>query len=192
MTRNFTDTPVDAGVLDSLLDLARHAPSAGFSQGVHFVVLRDAALERFWALSGAGEWIGPRQPGTLRAPVVVLPVAEPEAYTRRYAEPDKDGHGLDVQDAWPVPYWLTDAAMATQNLLLLLEANGLGALFFGVFRNADAVLADVGAPDGAVLLGALAIGHRHPEDVRSGSARTREWRAPTQVVHHDRWYGSRA
>lgn len=191
MTRNFTDEPVDDDLLDTLLDLARRAPSAGFSQGVHFVVLRGPALESFWHTSGADEWFAPRQPGVLSAPVVVLPVAEPAAYTDRYSEPDKEGHGLHEQHGWPVPYWLTDTAMATQNLLLLCEANGLGALFFGVFRNADEVLAAVGAPEGVVAIGAVAIGHRHPDDVASGSPRTRPRRAPTQVLHHGRWYGSR-
>ena len=39
MVRRFTTEPVDAEVLDRLVDLARRAPSAGNSQGAAFVVL---------------------------------------------------------------------------------------------------------------------------------------------------------
>jgi nitroreductase len=187
MTRTFTAAPVDPGLLDDLLDLARRAPSAGFSQGVHFVVLAGPSLDRFWELTGAGEWFAERQPGVLRAPVVVLPVGDPGAYTQRYAEPDKAGHGLERAEGWEVQYWLTDAAMATENLLLLCEAHDLGALFFGIFRNANRLMADLGAPVGAVPIGAVAIGHRDAADAPSGSPRTRPRLPADAVIHHDRW-----
>ena len=47
-----------------------------------------------------------------------------------------------------MPFWITDVSMACQNLLLLLEERGLGALYFGVSRNADALYAELGVPDG--------------------------------------------
>ena len=76
----------------------------------------------------------------------ILPLADPTAYTARYAEGDKVGHGLDDRDGWPVPFWLTDTAMAVQNLLLLAEDRGLGALYFGVFRNSRSALDELGVP----------------------------------------------
>ena len=44
MTRRFTTDPLDPAVVAELLDLARRAPSAGYSQGVHFLALDGASI----------------------------------------------------------------------------------------------------------------------------------------------------
>lgn len=187
MTRRFSTTPLPRELVTELCDLARRAPSAGFSQGVHLLALDGAGLERFWDLSGAGGWFAQSSPGVLAAPVVVLAVADPTAYTRRYAEGDKAGHGLEDAAAWPVPYWLTDCAMAVQNLLLLAQERGLGALLFGVFGDHEVVRAGFGIPIGTSLVGAVALGHRAPDDVASGSATRRPRRPVEEVVHWNTW-----
>lgn len=187
MTRRFRPDPLDPVEVEELLDLARRAPSAGYSQGVHFLALDGEALTRFWVATGADEWFGSVQQGVLAAPVVVLPLADPTAYTSRYAERDKSGHGLEVAANWEVPFWLTDAAMATQNLLLLAQERGLGALYFGIFRNARRALDELGVPAEVVQVGAVALGHRASDDVPSGSARTRPRRDTQQVVHRNCW-----
>ena len=187
MTRRFAGSPLDPHTVVELLDLARRAPSAGYSQGVHFLVLHGRSLDEFWDITGAREWFGATQPGVLDAPVVVLPLADPSAYTSRYAEGDKAGHGLDDERNWGVPFWLTDAAMATQNLLLLAEDRGLGALYFGIFRNARTVLDHLGVPPHVLQVGAVALGHRDPADRPSGSSTTRNRRDRADVVHVDRW-----
>jgi nitroreductase len=187
MTRRFAATPIAIADVDALLDLARRAPSAGYSQGVHFLVFTGEDRVRFWHTTDAESWFADRQPGVLVAPVIVVPLAEPAAYTARYAEHDKSGHGLEDAANWPVPFWLTDAAMAVQNLLLLAEDRGLGALYFGIFRNADVLLRDADVPPGVVALGAVALGHRSPDDTPSGSAVVRARRPIVDVVHHTRW-----
>lgn len=187
MTRQFSTEPVDPAVVSDLVDTSRHAPSAGYSQGVHFVVLTGDAVARFWHTTDAEAWFAATQEGVLVAPVIVLPIADPAAYTTRYSETDKVGHDLDVAENWPVPFWLTDTAMALQNLLLLVEARRLGALYFGIFRNVDVLLADLGVPHGMMSVGAVAIGHRAATDRPSGSATTRPRRATTEVVHQNRW-----
>jgi nitroreductase len=187
MTREFSADPLEPQLVADLVDAARRAPSAGYSQGVHFVVLTGDSVARFWQTTNAEAWFAAKQEGVLRAPVIILPIADPDAYTLRYSESDKAGHGLEVADNWAVPFWLTDTAMAVQNLLLLVEAQRLGALYFGIFRNADALLADLGVPAGMLSVGAVAIGHRAPTDRPSGSATTRPRRAAIEVVHHNRW-----
>jgi nitroreductase len=187
MTRSFAERPIDAGLLGSLLDLARRAPSAGFSQGTHFLVLEGSSLDEFWSLTGARDWWSTRHPGVLRAPVVVVPLADPDAYTQRYGEVDKAGHGLEDPDNWPVPFWLTDTAMATQNLLLLADSHGLGALYFGIFRNADAFLASRGVPVAVRAVGAVALGYRADDDRPTGSSEARERRPAATVIHRHRW-----
>jgi len=187
MTRRFAPAPLADGLLDELLDLARRAPSAGFSQGVHFLVLTGDSLARCWDITGAGEWFAAKQPGVLLAPAIVLPLADPAAYTARYSEGDKAGHGLEDAANWEVPFWLTDAAMAAQNLLLLAEERGLGALYFGIFRNARQLLDELGVPGHVLQVGAVALGARAADDAPSGSPTARPRRPATDVVHHDRW-----
>lgn len=187
MTRRFVRGSLSAADVAPLVDLARRAPSAGYSQGVHFVVLDGVALQSFWQVTGAAEWFADVQPGVLDAPVVVLPLADPDAYTSRYAAPDKAGHGLEVAANWEVPFWLTDAAMATQNLLLLAEAGGLGALYFGIFRNAREALDELGVPAHVLQVGAVALGVRADDDRPTGSAVTRPRLAAADVVHLGGW-----
>ena len=187
MTRTFQPTPLEHDFVDGLLDLARRAPSAGYSQGVHFLALSGDSLKLFWEVTGGGEWFADLHAGVLAAPVVVLPLADPDAYTSRYAESDKEGHGLEIAANWEVPFWLTDAAMATQNLLLLAEERGLGALYFGIFRNARLILDELGVPPHVLQVGAVALGRRAPTDVPTGSATTRPRRVSVEVIHHHHW-----
>jgi len=48
MTRAFASTPIDAAVLEQLVDLASRAPSAGKAQGWHLVVLEGEDTAVFW------------------------------------------------------------------------------------------------------------------------------------------------
>lgn len=184
MTRSFDPTPLDQGLVADLLDLARRAPSAGYSQGVHFLALTGDAVPAFWRITGGADWF---DAGITAAPVLVLPLADPGTYTSRYSEGDKAGHGLEVAANWEVPFWITDAAMAAQNLLLLAEERGLGALYFGIFRNARLALDEFGVPPHVLQVGAVALGYRAAADVPSGSATTRARRPRRDVVHHQRW-----
>ncbi|MFZ8998213.1 MAG: nitroreductase family protein [Ilumatobacteraceae bacterium] len=190
MTRAFSDRPVPSELLDELLALACRAPSAGKSQGWHFVVLEGDETSRFWDTTLPPErrstfaW-----PGLLRAPVIVLPFADPAAYVERYAEPDKAGTGLGAGvAAWPVPYWTVDVSMAVMTLLLGAEDRGLGALFFGVFRGAEDLVTRLGIPEHVELIGAVALGYRDEAlDVRPGRSATRPRRGLGDVVHRGGW-----
>jgi nitroreductase len=168
MVRSFATRPVAADVLDRVLDAARRAPSAGNTQGWRFVVLcGPEETGRFWDVTlPADRRDGFAWPHLLDAPVLVLPLADPDAYTARYAEPDKAGTGLDVEDAWPVPYWTVDTSFAVMLLLLAAQNEGLGALFFGVFDGETEVRRTLGIPDRLQLLGAVAIGY--PLDAARG------------------------
>jgi nitroreductase len=193
MVRDFTDAPVDDAMLERLLDLARRVPSAGFSQGIDFIVLNGVEqTARFWDRTlppderAAFPW-----PGLLQAPVLVLPMADAAAYVARYAQPDKAHAGLGTSaDDWPIPYWYVDTAMAAMTLLHGVVDAGLGALFFGIFRNEAELLADLGVPAGIRPVGAIAIGH--PTDAAravqaEGSARTRRRRPLEETVHRNGW-----
>jgi nitroreductase len=187
MTRSFDPAPIPRSEVIELLDLARRAPSAGFTQGLSFLVLDEPGS--FWDLIGGRDWFATHEPGLLSAPLLILPLADERAYTARYAEPDKAGHGLEAAERWPIPYWFTDCAMATQNLLLLAEDRGLGALFFGIFGDERALLSSLGVPDHVRPIGAVALGRRSATDRPSGSALTRRRLPLDAVVHWSRWAG---
>jgi nitroreductase len=187
MTRRFTGEPLPPGLLVELLDLARHAPTAGYSQGVHFLALEGDVLAGFWDETVEEHAREEIAAGIGKAAALVIPLADADAYTARYSEPDKIQHGLGDATAWPVPYWLTDTAMATQNLLLLAEERGIGALLFGLFRDTGPFLASLGVPDRMQPIGGVALGPRAGDDALIGSAATRRRRPVGEVVHINRW-----
>jgi len=195
MTRSFSDEPVAAAVLDRVLGVASHGPSAGFSQGVDLVVLEGPAQTRwFFEMTSDEEFL--LEPGTLhgllRAPVIVLPVCDPSAYVARYAEADKARSSLAGMPAarWAVPYWLVDASFSVMLLLLAATDEGLGALFFRLHRNPDPLLRALGAPGTSQVIGAVALGYEAAApaaSAKSGSPARRTRRPLGDVVHRGRW-----
>ncbi len=198
MVRSFSSQPVRPDVLDRLLADALRAPTAGNTRGVAWVVLRGPGeTSRYWNAATTEAWRASarRWPGIARAPVIALAVANPSAYLARYAEPDKARAASDLglagaEDAWPVPYWLGDAAFSVMTLLLGATSEGLGACFLGNFRSETAVLASLGVPEGWRLFGAVALGHPAGDDPRSASLDRR----PPGVgvrLHYGRWGAER-
>lgn len=187
MHRAFSPEPLGVELVDSLVDLARRAPSAGNSQGWDFIVLDGPAqTATFWDITLPDDRRSSfRWKQLLDAPTIVLPLADREAYTARYREPDKASTGLGVAANWPVPYWQIDTAFATMLLLLAAADAGLGALFFGVFRNAERLLDVLGAPAGHELIGAVALGR--PVDDEPGQSADRPRRPLDEVVHRGKW-----
>jgi nitroreductase len=188
MVRRFDGRQPPREVLDGVLACALRAPSAGFAQGVDLVVLDDAEqLDRFWRVTtDPARW---RRPLGARsgAPLVVLVLSSRAAYLARYAEPDKAGLGLDVEEGWPLPYWDLDAAMAAMLLLLAAVDAGLGGWFFGVFHGERRLLRELGVPEGHRLVGAVALGYPAPGEHPVGSATRRRRRGLDEVVHRGRW-----
>jgi nitroreductase len=80
-----------------------------------------------------------------------------------------------------------DAAMAVMLMLLTAVDEGVGAWWFGVFHGAEALLAELGVPEGRRLAGAVALGRPAADDRPTGSARARPRRPLDQVVHRGRW-----
>lgn len=191
MVRAFRPDPVAPDVLDRVLDAARRAPSAGFTQGVDLLVLEGPTdTARYWDTTLAPERRnGFPWPRLLDAPVLVVVCADPSAYVARYGEHDKAHTGLGAGAAqWAVPFWFVDAGMAAENLLLAATASGLGACLFGVFDHEPAVARAFGIPDGVRTVAAVALGHPDPgADRPSRSAATRTRRAVGDQVHRGRW-----
>lgn len=185
MVRNFQERDVSRETIDRLLALARHNPSAGFTQGQDYVVVRkpelkqaiaDLAHEKSYVESGFAPFIS-------RAPVLVIPCTNENAYHRRYQEADKvDEDGEEIE--WPVPYWFMDVGCAVMILLLAVVDEELAAAFVGI-PDLAALKSLLNIPGEVSPVGAIAIGYPAP-DKRSPSLK-RGRRPQRNVVHHDGW-----
>jgi len=184
MVRNFADKPVPPEIVERLLQNALHAPSAGFSQGWAFLVLQDEEeTGRFWDAVFPREREKFRWAGMFSAPVIIVPLSHKRAYLDRYAEPDKRWTDRD-ENRWPVPYWDIDTGFASLLMLLTAVDEGLGALFFGIFKPDD-FRAAFGVPDEYVPIGAIALGYPAPDKPAHSLKRGR--RPVDDVVHRGRW-----
>jgi nitroreductase len=188
MVRHFRPEPVDPEVLKRILELAQHAPSAGFTQGQSFVVVTRPELKQQIAhLCGEEDYVASGfDPFLSEAPILVIACTNEAAYHRRYQEPDKvqeDGNEI----VWPVPYWHMDIGCAVMVLLLAVVNEGLAAGFAGVRDLAGhaALRQLLGIPEEVTPVGVISIGHGAP-DKRSGSLK-RGRKAETDVVHYEQW-----
>ncbi len=174
MTRAFDGGELEEPELVELCTEALRAPTAGHARGVRTVVLAgQAGVHDYLAAATDAEWraSSSRAPGLAMAGGAVVIVCDPSAYATRYADDDKAASGLGDLDAWPLPYWHTDAAFATMSLLLLIEDAGLSACFLGAFRRHREVLGLVNAPSGTELFGTVLVGRASAAQAPSGSLR---------------------
>jgi nitroreductase len=191
MVRTFTAEPVARAALERIVDHARRAPSAGFSQGVRFVVVTGAATrgriaeladEPYYVERGYEPWIS-------HAPAHVVVALREGDYHDRYTETDKLEDGAEME--WPVPWWWVDAGQALMLLLLAVVDEGLGAGLFTLYpKENDGVLrAHLGMPDDLNVVGVVAVGHPDVDPMskrRSGDLRRRR-RSREDVVRWERW-----
>lgn len=185
MVRHFTEEPVAPEVIERMLDLTRHAPSAGFTQGQSFIVVTQPDLRQAIAkICGEEEYVaGGFHPFISGAPVLVIPCTSEAAYHRRYQEADKvadDGSEI----VWPVPYWHMDIGCAVMLLLLAVVDEGLAAGFAGAL-DLDALRALLHIPTEVTPVGVIPIGHPAP-DKRSPSLQ-RGRKAASEYIHHEGW-----
>lgn len=190
MVRSFIDEPVAPDALERILETARRGPSAGYSQGVEFVVVTDDATrakiaepyEAIHAKSGHANFVA-------QAPVHVVICANAEIYRARYREPDKMRARKDVSDddLWRIPYWYTDAGCAMMLILLAAVDEGLAAGFVG--GGIGRLRRLLGIPEEYTPIGTALIGHEAADARQYGdiSADPRPRRPKADVVHRDRW-----
>lgn len=188
MVRDFSDEAVPRPLLEQLVTNATRVPSAGYSQGVAFIVLTDPDRRRmFWQTTSGPEWRGESESEALtRAPVVIVPLSNKQAYLDRYALPDKAHTPLSREDFWPAPYWDIDAGLGVMMILLTAVDLGLGALFFAVFQGQEALMDALGVPGGFSPIGAIAVGY--PTTGERSTPELATGRRPIdELVRWERW-----
>lgn len=185
MVRNFADKPIDPETIERIVQLTRHAPSAGFTQGQSFIVvtkpelkkaIADTCQEEEYVKSGFDAFIS-------KAPVLLIPCTSEMAYHRRYQQPDKvDKDGNEIE--WPVPYWFMDIGCAVMIALLAAIDEGLVTAFAGS-KDLKTLRGLLNMPDEVTPVGVIAVGYR-AQDVPSPSLK-RGRKADAEYVHYEGW-----
>jgi nitroreductase len=184
MVRHFTGRPVSASALARILELAQHAPSAGFSQGSAYVVVTQPEMKKKVAqlqgesgYTGAGfhRWIS-------EAPVDIIACVSEKLYHDRYNESDKLENGKEID--WPTPYWFFDIGAGCMIILLAAVDAGLAAAFSGV-TDPPGMRRLAGIPGHFHPVGVISIGH--PAKDKKSPSLKRGRRPSNQVVHYEHW-----
>lgn len=185
MVRNFADKPVDPAIIARILELTRHAPSAGFTQGQAFIVISKPETRQAIAATCQEEEYTKRGFAAFisKAPVLLVPCTSETAYHRRYQEADKvnaDGSEID----WPVPYWFIDIGCAVMIALLAAIDEGLVAAFVGS-KDLDALRTLLHIPAEVTPVGVIALGYR-AQDIPSPSLK-RGRKPDEEYIHREHW-----
>lgn len=194
MVRNYVDEPVPLDVVERILRSVRRAPSAGFSQGQRLVVVTEPARRRAIAdLLGESESVAEGfEPWLSSAPVHVVVCTREADYHERYLKDDKLVEGREIE--WPVPFWFVDAGAAMMTVLMAAIDEGLASGFLGVPVEKQGDLRRLlDLPDDLAVVGIATFGRAAPDPGWSAatSRATQPRRRPSEVIHWERWNGSR-
>lgn len=156
--RKYTSEPVQEETIMILLEAAMSAPSAGNEQPWHFIVIRDRKILSEIVL------VHPHAQMLNSAPLAILVCCD-EKMTKY---------------PW---YWIQDCSAATQNILLSIQAKGLGGVWVGVYPHEKRVTAlrnIFGLPDHVIPFSLIPLGH--PAEMKPPANRFSRSR-----IHFDQW-----
>lgn len=160
--RRYTEEPVPDETLEKLLHAARLAPSWANKQCWRFIVLSEP--ERKEKLAASMPDNNPCKRAVAAAPLVIVLCADPEASGKA------DGK----------EYYLLDAGLAMQQLMLAAHAEGLGTCWVALFDESPAREAcKVPEPYRVVAFTPLGTPARRP------SPRPRK--ELSEIVFHEEW-----
>lgn len=185
MIRNFQSRPVSMDLVNSILELAQHAPSAGFSQGWAYVVVTEERLRRkVGEIQGENDFYSKRCHKFIsEAAVLIVACVSERVYHDRYREPDKlRADGTEVE--WRLPFWYFDIGCACMLIFLAVVNAGLAAAFTGIFKSDD-MKRLLGIPNDYQPVGVVSVGYP-AEDSKSPSLK-RGRKAFDEIVHYQHW-----
>lgn len=158
--RSFKKQPLPDSAIETLIDAARNAPSAGNIQPWEFVIVKSPVVKQKLAEAALN------QKHIEEAQIVIVVCADEKRSSIGYGT---RGRTL---------YCLQDTAAATQNILLAAHSMELGTCWVGAF-NEDEVKYIVKAPEGIRPVAMIPIGY--PNQI----VRQRARRLLNQIVHYD-------
>ena len=148
--RRYTDKPVENDKLAAVLEAVRQAPSWANMQCWRMVVVRDKAVkEKISDLSYVESYFAPKgykanpsKKALAEAPVIIVLCAEPQ----------------QSGAIWGQNYYLVDAGIASQNLMLAAYGQGLGTVFVGVYDEVK-VKGILNIPQNVRVIGLFPLGY---------------------------------
>lgn len=145
--RKYLPEPVSRDMVKNILKAGMSAPSAGDEQPWHFIIIdRRDLLEKISEMHPYAKMLK-------NAPAVLLICADPNV------PKFKD-------------FWVQDCSAASENMLLAAHAQGLGAVWIGIYPAENLVTGIrelFNIPEHMVPFSAIAIGH--PAEEKSGRSR---------------------
>ena len=156
--RKYSTQPVSDEIMEELLEAAMSAPSAGNEQPWHFVVIDERQiLDEIPKIHAYSQMLKD-------APVAILVCGDEQL--------------LKYEG-----YWIQDCSAATENILIAVQAKGLGGVWLGVYPTEDRVVGIrklLGIPEHVIPFALISIGYPAEQKPRSD-------RYDTSRVRHNRW-----
>jgi nitroreductase len=159
--RQYTEGSIPADTVQSLLEAAMSAPSAGNQQPWQYVVIDDRNI-----LDSIPK-VHPYSGMLKQAPLAIVVCGDME------------------REKYKGDYWVQDCSAATQNLLIAARALGLGAVWLGVYPLEDRIRGLtklLNLPEHIIPLAVISIGHPASEQGRVN-------RYDMKRIHKNKWEG---
>ncbi len=171
--RKYIDKQVEEDKLQAVLEAVRAAPSWANLQCWRLVVVKDKATrEKIGELSYVESYFAPKgyksnpsRKALADAPVVIVLCADPE----------KSGV------LWQQNYYLVDAGLAAENLMLAARGQGLGTVFVGVYDE-ERLRKLLDIPASIRIIGLFPLGYP-AEEKKEGPAR----KPLAELCSFERW-----
>lgn len=156
--RKYTGEVVSEELIEEILKAGMAAPSAGNEQPWHFIVIRDKSI--------------------------MEDITKFHPYSQMLKEAS---HAIVVCGDLSLQkyegYWIQDCSAAMQNMLLMADSLGLGAVWLGVYpreERVDKLKELLNIPQNVIPLGIMSLGY--PAETKEPSDRFNPER-----IHRDRW-----
>jgi nitroreductase len=186
MHRSFLPDPLPEEQVARIVNVIRHSPSGGFSQGGSIVVVTEPETRLEIARAFTDDHPESGQSYIAAAPVHLVVSANEALYHARYNEPDKLAVTGGVELSWPVPYWFVDAGAVMMAVLMAAIDEGLASAFVGHEQQKQILDGLLGLPSEVVPIGVALVG-RPGEAPDIGSRLRSRRRADAELVHWGRW-----
>jgi nitroreductase len=158
--REYTDKTVSEEDIKKLIDAAQSAPTAGNTQPLELVIVKDEHIKQKLAEASYN------QSFIQKAPIVIVVCADVSRSRKTYG-----GRGEKL-------YSIQDTAASTQNILLTAHELGLATCWVGAFHDKNAAKA-VNAPKNVKPFAIIPIGY--PAATTSAPKK----RPVDEIVHYE-------
>lgn len=154
--RDFSDAPIDEGLVRHVIDAAIQAPSALNTQPWHFSVVRDRAKLAAISREAKAHLLRSAMAGSLPQPL--LQALDNPDFDIFYNAPVL----VVISTSGAGAFGVIDAALAAQNLMLAARASDLGTCWIGLAQawlGTDEGKAGIALPADHVPVAPLIMGH---------------------------------